>query len=161
MWFASLEYANQVSSLTTSQSIEPPDGAYYSVIAREDPGYANWLDTGGLDRGIFQLRYDGVSGDVPKAHHPSAKLVGASALPDLIPGYTRSTGAQREATRAARRRHVQVRNHRWFGGSHVAAEATEDLDTDFRIRLRTGQPCEQRPRGDQQAAPSRRHEPSC
>lgn len=112
MWFASLEYANQVSSLTASQSIEAANGAYYSVVAPEDPGYANWLDTGGLDRGVFLLRYDGVSGDLPKAQHPSAKLVDASALPDLIPGYARVTEAQREATRAARRRHVQVRNHR-------------------------------------------------
>jgi len=112
MWFASLEYANQVSSLTTSQSIEAPNGAYYSVIAREDPGYANWLDTGGLDRGIFMLRYDGVPAEVPKAQHPSAKLVDAAALPDLIPGYARASDAQRDATRKARRRHVQIRNHR-------------------------------------------------
>jgi len=112
LWFASLEYANQVSSLTTTQSIEAPNGAYYSVIARDDPGYANWLDTGGLARGVFLLRYDGVSGDVPKAQHPSAKLVDASALPDLIPGFAHVTEAEREATRAARRRHVQIRNHR-------------------------------------------------
>ena len=88
------------------------NGAYYSVIAREDPGYANWLDTGGLGRVIFLLRYDGVSGDVPNAQYPSAKLVDAAALPDLIPGYARATQAQRKEMRAARRRHVQVRNHR-------------------------------------------------
>ena len=112
LWFASLEYGNQVSSLTASQSIEAANGAYYSVIAREDPGCANWLDAGSLDRGLFLLRYDGVSGDIPKAQHPSAQLVDASALPELIPGYARVTPEQRAATRAARRRHLQIRTHR-------------------------------------------------
>ena len=112
MWFASLEYANQVSSLTTNQSVKAPNGAYYSVIAPQDPGYPNWLDTGGLDRGVFLLRYDGVSGQVPETQHPSAKLVDASALAELIPAYTRTSETQREATRADRRHHLQIRSHR-------------------------------------------------
>ena len=112
MWFASLEYGNQVSSLSPGQSVQAPDGAYYSVVAPEDPGYPNWLDTGGLQRGIVMFRYDGVPGDVPKAKHPSARLVDAAALPDLIPGYVRASEAERDATRAERRRHLQIRSHR-------------------------------------------------
>jgi uncharacterized caspase-like protein len=37
-----------------------PDGAYYYVIAKTDPGAANWLDTMGAARGVIQLSYDGV-----------------------------------------------------------------------------------------------------
>jgi hypothetical protein len=112
MWFSSLEYANQVSSLTTRQSLKSDDGAYYYVVSREDPGHANWLDTGGLARGVFLLRYDGVRGDIPTTQHPSAELVDMASLPERIPGFKRVTEAERAAVRAARREHVQLRFNR-------------------------------------------------
>ena len=79
MWMASLEHGNQVSSLTSEQSVLGPDGAYWYVIANEDPGHANWLDAGDLDRGVFLMRYDGVQGDIPRERHPTAELVAAEA----------------------------------------------------------------------------------
>ena len=65
MWFASLEQANQVSSLTTKQSLQAPDGSYYYVVSQHDPGYANWLDSGALARGTLLLRWDGGSWSQP------------------------------------------------------------------------------------------------
>lgn len=112
MWFASLEHGNQVSSLTTRQLLASPDGAYYIVVSREDPGFANWLDTGGLARGLFLLRYDGVRGDIPDARHPSAELVDLASLAQRIPGFTPVGEAERAQVRSARRRHLQLRSGR-------------------------------------------------
>ena len=112
LWFASLEYGNQVSSLTGDQLVKAPDGAYYTVVSAEDPGHANWLDTGGLTRGVFMLRYDGVQGELPEAQHPSMERVALSEVSDRIPGFTRVDEEQREAVRAARRRHLQLRSGR-------------------------------------------------
>ena len=109
LWFASLEYGNRTSSLTTEQALLSPDGAYYFVISREDPGHANWLDTGGLGRGVFLHRYDGVQGEIPTGLFPTANLVRLEDLPDVIPGFERVPAAERERVRAERRRHLQVR----------------------------------------------------
>ena len=112
MWFASLEHANLISSLTTRQSLLSPDGAYYYVIAAEDPGHANWLDTGGLQRGTFLLRWDGMGEALGQDELPSAERVLISELRELIPGFERVPESERERTRAARRRHLQDRSHR-------------------------------------------------
>jgi len=112
MWFASLEYGNQVSSLTAAQSLLSPDGNYYYVISAEDPGHANWLDTGALQRGTFLLRWDGVQGELPPVQFPSAERVDLSELPERIPGFVAATEEEREQTRRNRRRHLQLRSHR-------------------------------------------------
>ncbi len=112
MWFASLEHGNQVSSLTTKQSHLADDGAYYYVISPTDPGYANWLDTGLLTRGVFLMRWDGVQGKLSDSEHPAGMLTTLSQLPEQIPGFKPTTEAQRTATRAARRKHLQLRANR-------------------------------------------------
>ncbi len=87
MFFASLESANQVSSLTSKQSRLAPDGAYYYVISQRDPGYANWLDSGALARGTFLLRWDGVQGTLPAEEFPSSRIVSLASMQDEIPGF--------------------------------------------------------------------------
>jgi len=112
MWFASLEHGNQISSLSARQSVLSPDGAYYYVISREDPGHANWLDAGALRRGTFLLRWDGVMGELPPESFPRAQLVRRDALPDSIPGFEPVSPDERERVRRERRRHLQLRAHR-------------------------------------------------
>jgi hypothetical protein len=112
MWFDSLEYGNLVSSLNTTQSQTAPDGAYYYVISAEDPGYVNWLDTGGLTRGVFLLRYDGVQGIIPEEQQPTAELVDLQSLPARIPGFEAVDEIQRKQERAERRRNLQMRSGR-------------------------------------------------
>lgn len=111
LWFASLDYANRTSSFTLDQSLVSPDGSVYYVIAKHDPGYANWLDTSELEKGTFILRFDGVQGEIPVDRHPKALLVALQDLPDYIPGFQAQsfTQAEREQQRAERRRHVQTR----------------------------------------------------
>jgi hypothetical protein len=112
MWFASLEYANQVSSLNATQSVLSPDGAFYYVISRADPGHANWLDPGALDRGTFLLRWDGLRGALAEDRFPSARLIDLEALADAIPGFATVGADQRDRVRQDRRRHLQRRSHR-------------------------------------------------
>ena len=112
MWFASLEHANQVSSLTTRQSQVSANGAYHYVVSREDPGFANWLDTGGLSRGVFMLRYDGVRGAIAEAQYPSAELVELASLAQRFPALERVSESERQSVRSARRRHLQLRSGR-------------------------------------------------
>jgi hypothetical protein len=112
MWLASLEHGNQVSSLSTTQSILAPDGAYYYVVSPDDPGYANWLDTGGLTRGTFLMRWDGVLGELAPSQYPSARLVDLRALAESIPAFSTVSAVEREQVRRDRRRHLQLRAHR-------------------------------------------------
>ncbi len=46
-------------ALNNFQADRNPDGTYTFVIAKNDPGIANWVDTGGLDKGILILRWAG------------------------------------------------------------------------------------------------------
>ncbi len=112
MWFASLEYANRTSSLNANQSLLSPDDSYYYVISDSDPGHANWLDTGGINRGTILIRYDGALGDIPNALHPVMELVDSTDIQERIPAFSRVTEAERAITRAARRQHLQLRSAR-------------------------------------------------
>lgn len=89
-----------------------PDGAFYYVVSREDPGFANWLDAGALDRGTFLLRWDGVRGALAEDQFPSARLIDLDAVSDLIPGFVAVSAEDRDAVRSSRRRHMQLRSHR-------------------------------------------------
>ncbi|MBB4614316.1 hypothetical protein [Novosphingobium taihuense] len=55
--YRSLDYHFVQSSLTAAQSSVDPDGRIRAVIARRDPGVANWLDTGGQANVLMILRW--------------------------------------------------------------------------------------------------------
>ncbi len=112
MWMASLEHGNQISSLTTEQSVLSDDGAYWYVIANGDPGHANWLDAGELRRGTIMIRWDGVQGRLDESRFPTAMLVPFAETQEHVPGIRSASEADRERTRAARREHLQRRAHR-------------------------------------------------
>jgi hypothetical protein len=37
-----------------------PDGRVTLIIAPRDPGYANWVSTGGMHDGLFIIRWQGL-----------------------------------------------------------------------------------------------------
>jgi len=110
-WWESLDYANRQSSLTTQQARLSADGAYHFVIAARDPGFWNWLDTEGFERGVILLRYDGMPvPELPKDQHPVAHLVKFDEIAEHLPaGEPILTPGERSNEIAARRRHVQQR----------------------------------------------------
>lgn len=73
----SLDYLNRRVSLNRAQTRLEPDGSYRIVIAAEDPGVANWLDTGGRRSGLIYWRFLLPQGPVPT---PRTELVELEAL---------------------------------------------------------------------------------
>lgn len=56
-WFESLETANRATSRTGHMMRVDPDGRFRLVIAHQDPGVENWLDTTGLRKTVVAYRY--------------------------------------------------------------------------------------------------------
>ena len=51
-------------SLNNTQAATNPDGTATFALSPEDPGLANWIDTGGLNQGFFLLRWAGMPAEV-------------------------------------------------------------------------------------------------
>lgn len=56
VWGTTLDVLDRTGSLNRAQSRPNGDGTYTFVIAGQDPGVHNWIDTGGLPEGILTLR---------------------------------------------------------------------------------------------------------
>ena len=110
-WMASLEYADATSSRTAEQSVRGPDGRFHHVVALDDPGFHNWLDPVGVSAELVHVRIDGLPDAPEAAHQPTVMVTTVERLPSVVPGFADAlvTPAQRNAERAARRRHVQRR----------------------------------------------------
>ena len=110
LWWSSLEYANRQTSLTGDQAVLDEAGSYTLVLAAEDPGYANWLDTMGRRTGVIMLRYDGTTEtEFDPEKKPTARVVKLADLATELDGVARIDAHARREAIAARRRHVQKR----------------------------------------------------
>jgi hypothetical protein len=56
VWGTTFEILDRTGSLNKSQSIANDDGTYTFVVAGEDPGVHNWVDTAGMPEGILTCR---------------------------------------------------------------------------------------------------------
>jgi hypothetical protein len=56
VWWETIDYGNRQSSLNGHQAVVDDDGKVRVVVAHQDPGAANWLDTGGHSEGAIILR---------------------------------------------------------------------------------------------------------
>ena len=99
-WFESLDARTQVCHLNMDQAVVDGDGLVRIVVAHQDPGAANWLQTGGHAAGFLLLRY---LGDDP-APAARCRVVRHEELRAMLPASTRlATPADRAADLAARR----------------------------------------------------------
>lgn len=64
VWMESLDYRWHPVSVNKHTARYRDDGSFRLVIAREDRGFANWMDTAGHRRGTMGLRW------VKASHHP-------------------------------------------------------------------------------------------
>ena len=75
----SLNYWSSTSSLNMTQMAADEDGHFTYVVAHQDPGVHNWLDTGGLRRTIFGHRWQAfprnVSGETPTILARAVKFI--------------------------------------------------------------------------------------
>jgi hypothetical protein len=92
-WQRSVAYWNRTGSLNNRQARPNPDGTITYVLAAEDPGVYNWLDTNGLRDGVVTLRWEGMP---PTADiHSAVKSVKVTRIADLA---TAIPDARRVAT---------------------------------------------------------------
>src|SRR3546814_3434081 len=78
-WTLRPETLLRTSSLNKTQARKSPDGSYTYVIALQDPGIANWIDTAGLHQGWFQMRWQ----NLPAGSEPTASAVKLVKLDDM------------------------------------------------------------------------------
>jgi hypothetical protein len=109
MMWNSIDWMNRQSSLNGGQARIDDDGKFRAVIALDDPGVPNWLDTGGNSEGAIMLRWTGAS----SGPAPVLSVVDGADLKSHLPSDTPYvTKTKREEQLRARRRSVQWRR-RW------------------------------------------------
>jgi hypothetical protein len=107
--FSTIDWTNAQSSLNRAQAVVDDDRALRVVVAADDPGVANWLDTTGHRSGALQFRWSGT----PNAPDVSVGTIPLASLDAALPPSTaRVTRAERAATIRARQIGAQLRT-RW------------------------------------------------
>jgi hypothetical protein len=105
-WWETIDYARHQSSINGHQAAVDDDGVVRTVIAHDDPGVANWLDTAGHSAGPVILRCVRTE----TAPVPSTRVVKVSELDAALPAGTRRvTPAERQTVITARRQAVSRR----------------------------------------------------
>jgi hypothetical protein len=104
-WWESIDYASHQSSLNGHQAVLD-GGVFRAVVAHQDPGVANWLDTAGHRRGPAIVRW--VRAD--EAPVPTTRVVSFDQLDSILPASTpRVSPDERDRALAARRSGVRKR----------------------------------------------------
>jgi hypothetical protein len=105
-WWETIDYARHQSSLNGHQAAVDDDGVVRAVIAHEDPGIANWLDTAGHSAGPVILRCVRTE----SAPVPVARVLPFADVAAALPATTRRvTPEERRAVITARRLAVSKR----------------------------------------------------
>jgi hypothetical protein len=76
------DYANRSVTLNRAQTVLDPDGSFRVVIAHQDPGVPNWLDTEGRPFGLVFWRYMLPEGEIET---PRAEVVKLESLNKTAP----------------------------------------------------------------------------
>jgi len=87
MWYISLDYINHQTSLNATQAQADPDGKIRIVVAGQNPGVTNWVETLGHRRGFLQFRWQRVSRALTEADGPTVELVDFDTIPAALPYY--------------------------------------------------------------------------
>lgn len=108
-WLETVHYGRHQSSLNGHQAVVDPDGLVRFVLAAEDPGVANWLDTAGFSNGAMLLRCVRTE----TAPVPGTRVVRLDEVRSALPPETTMTSpAERAKVIETRRRAVHERFYR-------------------------------------------------
>ena len=106
-WFESLDYTYRQTALNHHQTVLDADGVARFVIAADDPGYANWLDTGGHAELPLCYRFQIPRVDASALPTPALRVLGRDALDEAMPASaTRISPMERARLLERRRRAV-------------------------------------------------------
>ncbi|SNS06307.1 Protein of unknown function [Sphingomonas laterariae] len=105
-WWETMDYRNRLSGTNMHHAVLEEDGELIVVIAHEDPGVPNWLDTSGFVEGMVGRRWI-FADSLPEIE---CRLVPHSALLDHLPkGVKRMTPAERRTQMSALRNGIYNR----------------------------------------------------
>ncbi len=107
-YWQSIDYATRQTSLNGHQALLDADGVFRGVIAHEDPGIANWLDTGGHTEGSIAARFL-LAASAPT---PRLRVVPHASLDSELPGTTKRIDPATRREILARRRRAVLRRYR-------------------------------------------------
>lgn len=79
-WYESFDYRNRFSGLTCEQAHLRDDGLLTLVVAQEDPGTVNWLETAHHREGHIAIRWQLSEGNLPI---PRCRVVDVAAVREL------------------------------------------------------------------------------
>jgi hypothetical protein len=85
LWYISLDYINHQTSLNNTQAQADPDGKVRIVVADQNPGVTNWVETLGHRRGFLQFRWQRVARQLDEADGPTVELVDLDVIPGTLP----------------------------------------------------------------------------
>jgi hypothetical protein len=85
LWYISLDYINHQTSLNNTQAQADPDDKVRIVVADQNPGVTNWVETLGHRRGFLQFRWQRVSRQLTDADGPAVELVDIDTLAAKLP----------------------------------------------------------------------------
>lgn len=109
-WWEAVDFGTRQASLNAAQAELDPDGVLRAVIAHEDPGVPNWLDTAGHERGTLIARFLRPAAALGE---PATRVVPAADVRAALPAATRHvTPAERTETLRRRRAAVWRRYRR-------------------------------------------------
>jgi hypothetical protein len=104
-YWESLDYATCQTSLNGHQAALDRDGVFRGVIAHDDPGVANWLDTSGLTTGTLTARFLLASA----APEIAFRIVPLEDVASALPNAPRIDAPERARIIEVRRRAVERR----------------------------------------------------
>ncbi len=107
-YWESLDFATRQTSLNGAQAALDADGAFRAVIAHQDPGVPNWLDTTGHTRGTLTARF--LLAQAPP--EVTFRVVKLADLRSALPAGTPRIEAAARAGTLERRRHAVLRRYR-------------------------------------------------
>lgn len=104
MWGTTLDIVDRTASMNKAQAAPNDDGTYTFVIAGEDPGVHNWIDTCGLADGHLTLRMaEFPEGGATEDLAARGRVVKLDRLDSEVPDAPRVDEAGRSAQLAERR----------------------------------------------------------
>jgi len=101
-WYRSIDAHRIQSGLTAAQAERSSDGTITAVVSAEDPGIANWVQTGGLKDLLPMIRWQGLTDSCTPSH--ALDIVSLSDVDRLLPTDARRVDATERAAQIARRR---------------------------------------------------------
>ncbi|MGB0620386.1 MAG: hypothetical protein ACPGVZ_13060 [Myxococcota bacterium] len=105
-WFEQVDPISRITSINQHQARPSSDGRYRFILAHDDPGVPNWLDTANHTGGLLTFRWFWPESDPT----PTSRVVKLAAVRDVLPGDTPPIGAaERSEDVRARKRHLAWR----------------------------------------------------